>query len=228
MFFDAGPAHWLAMLDAGPELGSFFAPMPYPALNIMFDGLNAPGLQGYWKTVFLRPLSDDALRTAVEFAPGIPSVHSANHFYPLDGAVQRVAPEATAFAYRDVNFAAVIAGQWPEPAENEKNIAWVRNYWAALHEYSEPGAYINFQDADDQSRIEDTLGSNYARLAEVKAKYDPDNFFHINQNIKPAAPAPGGVPSQAPAVLLTPAPAETAPKETTLPEASPPEAAPTA
>ncbi|MDQ0923704.1 hypothetical protein QF038_002212 [Pseudarthrobacter sp. W1I19] len=96
---DAGPAHWQAMLDAGPALGSFFAPMPYPALNIMFDGLNAPGLQGYWKTVFLRTLSDDALRTAVEFAPGIPSVHSANHFYPLDGAVQRVAPEATAFAY---------------------------------------------------------------------------------------------------------------------------------
>ncbi|MDQ0923705.1 hypothetical protein QF038_002213 [Pseudarthrobacter sp. W1I19] len=127
-----------------------------------------------------------------------------------------------------MNFAPVIAAQWPEPAENEKNIAWVRDYWAALHEYSAPGGYINFQDADDQSRIEDTLGSNYPRLAGLKAKYDPDNFFHINQNIKPAAPAAGGVPSPAPVVLLTPPPADSAPADAAPPQASPPEAAPTA
>ncbi|MEA5453370.1 FAD-dependent oxidoreductase [Sinomonas sp. JGH33] len=187
---DAGPAHWQPMLDAAPVLGSMLAPMPYPALNIMFDGLNGvPGLQGYWKADFLRTLSDDALRVGVEFAPGIPSVHSANHFYPIDGAVQRVAPEATAFAYRNVAFAPAIAGQWPDAAENEKNIAWVRSYWSALHDYAEPGGYINFQDADDQSRIEDNYAANYARLSQVKAKYDPENFFHINQNIKPAAAA---------------------------------------
>ncbi|WP_285313891.1 FAD-dependent oxidoreductase [Pseudarthrobacter sp. fls2-241-R2A-168] len=224
---DAGPAHWQTMLDAGPALGSFFAPMPYPALNIMFDGLSAvPGLQGYWKADFLRTLSNDALRTAVEFSPGIPTVHSANHFYPIDGAVNRVAPEATAFAYRDVKFAPVIAGQWPDAADNAANIAWVRAYWNALHEYSEPGGYINFQDADDQNRIEDTLGSNYARLAELKAKYDPDNFFHVNQNIKPAQAATA-VPSQPPAALQA-APAEPRPAEAALPEATPPEAAPTA
>jgi hypothetical protein len=99
-----------------------------------------------------------------------------------------------------VNFAPVIAGQWPDASDNAANIAWVRDYWAALHQYSEPGGYINFQDADDQSRIEDTLGSNYARLAELKAKYDPDNFFHINQNIKPAVPAgaAGGVETRTP------------------------------
>jgi FAD/FMN-containing dehydrogenase len=224
---EAGPAHWQTMLDAGPALGSFFSPMPYPALNVMFDGLNVAGLQGYWKADFLRTLSDDALRTAVEFAPGIPTVHTANHFYPIDGAVNRVAPEATAFAYRNVKFAPVIAGQWPEPAENDKNIAWVRDYWAALHEYSEPGGYINFQDADDQSRIEDTLGSNYARLAGLKAKYDPDNFFHVNQNIKPAAApaAAGGVPSPTPAVLQTPA--ELSPAEAIPPEVVPPEVTPT-
>ncbi|MDQ0769264.1 FAD/FMN-containing dehydrogenase [Pseudarthrobacter defluvii] len=200
---DAGPSHWQRMLDAGPVLGNFFAPMPYPGLNIMFDGLSGiPGLQGYWKADFLRTLSDDALRVAVEHSPGIPSVHSANHFYPIDGAAQRVAPEATAFAYRDVKFAPVIAGQWPEASENEKNIAWVREYWAALHEYSEPGGYINFQDADDQARIQDTLGSNYARLAELKAKYDPDNFFHVNQNITPAAAGtPAVVRSETPVAL---------------------------
>lgn len=220
---DAGPAHWQPMLDAGPALGSFFAPMPYPALNIMFDGLSGvPGLQGYWKADFLRTLSDDALRVAVEYSPGIPSVHSANHFYPIDGAVQRVAPEATAFAHRDVNFAPVIAAQWPDSADNAANIAWVRDYWTALHEYSEPGGYLNFQDADDQFRIEDTLGSNYARLTEIKAKYDPGNFFHVNQNISPA-------PATAAPATATPPPAgmESTRKAAAQPSI-PPEAAPTA
>ncbi|MGY3568300.1 FAD-binding oxidoreductase [Sinomonas sp. RB5] len=187
---DAGPAHWQPLLDAGPVLGSMFAPLPYPALNIMFDGLSGvPGLQGYWKADFLRTLSDDALRVAVEHSAGIPTVHSANHFYPIDGAVQRVAPDATAFPYRDVRFAPVIAGQWPDPSENSQNISWVRDYWSALHEYSEPGGYINFQDTDDQPRIEANYAGNYARLSAVKATYDPDNFFHVNQNIKPAAAA---------------------------------------
>ncbi|NUP74786.1 MAG: FAD-binding oxidoreductase, partial [Sinomonas sp.] len=174
---DAGPARWQRIMDAGPVLGSMVAPMPYPALNIMFDGLSGvPGLQGYWKADFLKTLSDDALRVAVQYAPGIPSVHSANHYYPIDGAVQRVAPDATAFAYRDVAFSPVIAGQWPDAADNETNVQWVRDYWRDLHEYSDPGGDINFQDADDQSRIEANYAGNYARLAEVKAKYDPENF----------------------------------------------------
>jgi FAD/FMN-containing dehydrogenase len=224
---EQGPEHWQPILDAGPVLGSMFSPMPYPALNVMFDGLSGvPGLQGYWKADFLRTLSDDALRVAVEHSPGIPSVHSANHFYPIDGAVNRVAPDATAFPYRDVAFAPVIAGQWPDAADNEANVAWVREYWAALHEYSEPGGYINFQDADDQTRIEDNYAANYARLAEIKAKYDPDNFFHVNQNIKPAAAAPSAGAVVAPAPEAAPLPAP--PREVTPPEAAPPEAAPTA
>jgi FAD/FMN-containing dehydrogenase len=196
---DAGPAHWQAMLDAGPVLGSMFAPLPYPALNVMFDALSGvPGLQAYWKADFLRSLSDDALRVAVEHAPGIPTVHSANHFYPIDGAVQRTGPDATAFPYRDVRFAPVIAAQWPDPAENAQNIAWVRDYWSALHEFSEPGGYINFQDADDQSRIEANYAGNYAQLAAIKATYDPDNFFHVNQNIKPASATSETVEAVAP------------------------------
>ncbi|WOP17830.1 FAD-binding oxidoreductase [Raineyella sp. LH-20] len=184
---DEGPAHWKPMLDAAPVLGSFFAPMPYPALNTMFDGLNGVrGLQGYWKADFLASLTDDALRVAVEYSPGIPTAHSANHFYPIDGAVQRVASDATAFPYRGVRFAPVIAGQWPDESENAKNVQWVRDYWAALHQYSEPGGYINFQDRDDQARIEDNYAANFARLARIKAVYDPDNFLHVNQNIRPA------------------------------------------
>ena len=181
-----GPARWQPILDAAPVLGSFVGTIPYPVLNTLFDPLLPKGLQAYWKADFLTELSDDALRVAADFGSRVPSVESANHFYPIDGAVQRVGAAETAFAYRNVSFAPVIAGMWPDPADNAANIAWVRDYWSALHQYSESGGYINFMDADDQGRISENYQSNYARLAEVKAAYDPDNLFHINQNIAPA------------------------------------------
>jgi len=99
--------------------------------------------------------------------------------------VQRVGSDETAFSYRDVAFSPVIAGMWENPADNDRNIAWVRGYYDALRPHSVEGGYINFMDSDDQSRIEDNYKGNYARLASVKAKYDPDNVFHVNQNIKP-------------------------------------------
>ncbi|MGO4103166.1 FAD-binding oxidoreductase [Leifsonia sp. YAF41] len=181
-----GPAQWQPILDAAPVLGSFVGPLPYPALNTLFDPMLPKGLQAYWKADFLTELSDDALKVAADFGGRVPSLESANHYYPINGAVQRVGADETAFAYRNVSFAPVIAGMWPDPADNPANIAWVKDYWTALHQYSEAGGYINFMDADDQSRVADNYQSNYARLAEVKATYDPDNFFHINQNIAPA------------------------------------------
>ncbi|MDQ4501926.1 FAD-binding oxidoreductase [Sinomonas sp. ASV322] len=180
-----GEARWKPVFDAAPSVGSMVGPMPYPALNVAFDPFFHPGLLAYWKADFARELSDDILRVASEFANTMPGAVTANHFYPIDGAVQRVAPDATAFPYRNAAFAPVIASHWEDAADSESNIEWTRSYWSALHEYSEPGGYINFQDADDRSRIEDNYAANYARLAQVKAKYDPDNFFHINQNIKP-------------------------------------------
>jgi UDP-N-acetylenolpyruvoylglucosamine reductase len=214
---EAGEKRWQPVLKAAPVVGSMVGPMPYPALNVAFDALNAPGLQGYWKADFAKELSDDVLRVANEFGKLVPSVQTANHFYPIDGAVNRVAADATAFPYRNVKFAPVIAGQWENPDDNPANIQWVRDYWAALHEYSEPGGYINFQDADDQSRIEVNYAANYARLAEAKAKYDPDNFFHVNQNIKPAVTA-------APATAVVTPPEGT----TAAPKPVPPEGAATA
>jgi FAD/FMN-containing dehydrogenase len=217
----AGQKRWQPVFDAARSVGSMIGPMPYPALNIAFDALNTPGLQSYWKADFAKELSDDILRVANEYGSRVPSVQTANHFYPIDGAVNRVAADATAFPYRNVKFAPVIAAQWDDPADNEANIRWARDYWAALHEYSEPGGYINFQDADDQSRIEDNYAANYARLAQVKAKYDPENFFHVNQNIKPAV-LPAGETA-----VVTPREGTVIPKAVP-PEGAPPEAAPTA
>jgi FAD/FMN-containing dehydrogenase len=171
--------------EFAPTVAENVGQMPYPALNSAFDGLVPPGLQHYWKANFVTELTDDAIQAHLEHAPGLPAVNSTVHIYPIDGACHRVPADATAFAYRDANFATVIAGMWPDPAQNEANIDWVRKYYDAVAPHSESGGYINFMADDDQSRIADNYKDNYARLVEVKRKYDPGNLFHRNQNIAP-------------------------------------------
>jgi FAD/FMN-containing dehydrogenase len=100
--------------------------------------------------------------------------------------VHRVGPAETAWSYRDANWSMVIAGVDPDPANNEKMTKWARDYWEALHPYSAGASYINFMMEEGQDRIRAAYGGNYERLQKVKAKYDPDNFFHVNQNIAPA------------------------------------------
>jgi FAD/FMN-containing dehydrogenase len=171
--------------DVAPVVAEFVGPMPYPALNSAFDGLVPPGLQHYWKANFVKELTDEAIAAHIEHGPKIPAVNSTMHIYPINGAVHRVASDATAFGHRDANFATVIAGMWPEPAHNKANIKWVRDYYEATAPHSEQGGYINFAADDDQGRAPANFGKNYKRLVEVKRKYDPDNLFHVNQNIKP-------------------------------------------
>jgi FAD/FMN-containing dehydrogenase len=113
-------------------------------------------------------------------------VNSTVHIYPINGAVHQVPSDATAFAYRDANFATVIAGMWPDPAANEASIQWVRDYYDATAPHSEEGGYVNFMAGDDQSRIRANYKQNYDRLARVKRQYDPGNLFRFNQNIEPA------------------------------------------
>ena len=112
-------------------------------------------------------------------------MNSTVHICPINGAVHDVAPDAAAFAYRDANFATVIAGMWPDPSRNEANIKWVRDYYAATAPHSEESKYINFIADDDQDRIRANYKGNYDRLVDIKRRYDPDNLFHLNQNIKP-------------------------------------------
>ena len=174
-------------LDVVEPVGSHVGPMPYPALNTLFDPLLPAGLQHYWKASFARDLSDEAIAVHVDHGARVPAIQCAVHLYPINGAVQRVGVDETAFAYRDVNYSPVIAGMWESPADNDENIAWVRGYYQALEPYSAEGGYINFMDGDDQSRIKANYRGNYERLAAIKATYDPDNLFHLNQNIQPAA-----------------------------------------
>ncbi len=173
--------------DVAEVKAEHVGPMPYPALNSAFDGLYPDGLQQYWKADFVVDLSDEAIGVHHEQAAGIPTVHSTMHMYPINGAVHRVGPDETAFGHRDKAFAAVIVGAWPDPADNVANTRWVRDYYDAIHPYSgSDGGYVNFMAEDDAGRVEANYGRNYARLAQVKAAYDPDNVFHLNQNVVPA------------------------------------------
>ena len=172
--------------EVAPVVAEHVGPMPYPALNAAFDALVPPGMQHYWKANFVTELTDEAIEAHVEHGSKVPVVNSTMHLYPIDGACHRVAPDATAFSHRHANFAPVIAGMWPDPADNQTNIRWVRDYYDATAPHSEEGGYINFMAGDDQDRIRANYGQNYDRLVQVKSQYDPDNLFHMNQNIKPA------------------------------------------
>jgi FAD/FMN-containing dehydrogenase len=161
-------------------------PIPWPVLQSLFDGLYPPGLQWYWKADFFNDLSDQAIELHTKYAEQLPTMHSTMHLYPISGAVHDVGKDETAFNFRDANFAEVMVGVDPDPANNERMIAWARNYWTALHPYSAGGGYINMIMDEGQDLVRAAYGENYDRLAQIKAKYDPDNLFRVNQNIIPA------------------------------------------
>lgn len=171
--------------DIAEPLFEYVGEMPYPALQGMFDPLYPPGDQWYWKGDFVRDLTDDAIAEHERFAE-VPTSQSTMHLYPIDGAVHRVNEDETAWRYRDATWSMVIVGVDPDSAKREELTTWTREYWEALHPHSADGSYINFMMEEGEERIRATYGDNYERLQEVKATYDPDNFFHVNQNIQPA------------------------------------------
>ena len=165
----------------------FVGPLPQPALQTMFDALYPPGLQWYWRADFVNEISDDAIAQHIRFGEALPTMHSTMHMYPIDGAASRVGKNDTAWNYRDAQWAQVMVGVHPDPASNEKIISWTKSYYDALHPYSAGGAYVNFLMGDEgEGRVKATYGDNYERLVAIKNKYDPDNFFRVNQNIKPS------------------------------------------
>jgi len=159
---------------------------PYPALNSAFDGLYPKGLQWYWRGDFFRTISDQAVEAHIGFTEELPTMHSSMHLYPIDGAVNAVPEDATAFAYRDVTFSQVIVGVDPDPAKAEEIRRWTVDYWDATHPHSAGGAYVNFMMDEGEERVKATYRGNYDRLVQVKGTYDPENAFRINQNIQPA------------------------------------------
>jgi FAD/FMN-containing dehydrogenase len=165
--------------------------MPLPMVNSLFDALYPPGLQWYWRADFVKTLSEKAIQEHAVHGAALPTMHSTMHLYAIDGAAHRVGASDTAFSYRDANWAEVIVGVDPDPAKKDDITRWCKTYFDALHPYSAGGAYVNFMMDEGRDRIRATYGPNYDHLRQVKRAYDPDNVFHINQNIPPA-PAPAG------------------------------------
>lgn len=159
---------------------------PYPALQSAFDPFYPPGDQWYWRGDFVRTVPDEAVAEHVRFAEALPTPQSTMHLYPIDGAVNRVGPDETAFAHRDVTYSQVIVGVDPDPAKADELKRWTVEYWEAVHPYSAGGAYVNFMMDEGSERVQATYGANYPRLRDIKATYDPDNVFRVNQNIPPA------------------------------------------
>ncbi|WP_255190693.1 FAD-binding oxidoreductase [Natronobeatus ordinarius] len=170
--------------DVADPLFEHVEPMPYPALQSLFDDLYPSDEQWYWKGDFVRELSDEAIAEHERFAE-VPTAKSTMHLYPIDGAAQRVDADETAWAHRDATWSMVIAGVDPDPANEDLITSWAEDYWEAVHPHTAGGSYVNFMMEEGEDRIRATYADNYERLRKIKAKYDPDNFFHVNQNIEP-------------------------------------------
>ncbi len=169
-----------------PPLIDGVQPMPFPALQTVFDALIPSGLQWYWKADFVRELTDEAIAKNIEHAHRMPPFQSTMHMYPINGAVHRIEGDETAFSYRDVTWAQVFVGIDANPANAGEITRWAKEYWEAVHPFSAGGAYVNMMMEEGQERIHAAYRDNYERLTTIKRQYDPANLFRINQNITPA------------------------------------------
>ena len=175
------------MLEVGTPIMHGVHPMPLATLNGAFDGLYPPGDQWYWRADFIRELSDEAVERHAEWGARLPTLKSTMHMYPIDGAAHDVGSAETAWSYRDARWGSVIAGVDPDPANVEIIRRWSVGYQEALHPYSAGGAYVNMMMDEGQDRVKASYRGNYDRLARVKATYDPENVFRVNQNVLPAS-----------------------------------------
>jgi len=161
-------------------------PMPLPALQSAFDGVYPPGHQWYWRAEFVEEIPDEAIEQHVAFARTMPTWQSTMHMYPISGAAQAVGPTDTPWGFRHANWAMVIVGVDPAPESVETLKNWTVRYWDAVHPYAAGGSYLNMVTEELPELVRRSYGENYERLRHVKAEYDPDNLFHVNQNVRPA------------------------------------------
>jgi FAD/FMN-containing dehydrogenase len=174
------PVRYLGKI-AGQHLGV----QPYTAWQTAFDPLLAPGARNYWKSHNLKELSDGAIDKAIDYASKPPSEHCEILFGQWGGAINRVPADAMAYSQRDANFFMNVHARWNGPADDNKVIGWARGIFRDLAPFATGGVYVNFMPGDEPERIKAAYGPNYDRLVEIKRKYDPNNMFSLNQNIRP-------------------------------------------
>jgi FAD/FMN-containing dehydrogenase len=169
----------------GDPHGEHIGVQPYIEWQKAFDPLLTPGARNYWKSHNFTDLSDGALDSMIEFAGKLPSPQCEIFIGLIAGAANRVPADAMAYAHRDAKFVLNVHGRWDVAADDERCIAWARAFFEASKPYASAGAYVNFMTEDESDRVAAAYGANYARLVQIKKQYDPENVFHLNQNIKP-------------------------------------------
>jgi FAD/FMN-containing dehydrogenase len=169
----------------GKTHGEHIGAQPYTQWQQAFDPLLTPGARNYWKSHNFRELSDGALDSIIDYAGRLPSPQCEIFIGLIAGAPNRVAADAMAYGSRDARFVLNVHARWDEPAQDEKCIAWARAFFKASAPYASTGAYVNFMTEEEGDRVAAAYGANYERLVQIKTQYDPENLFHLNQNIKP-------------------------------------------
>jgi FAD/FMN-containing dehydrogenase len=189
VFYVGDPAQGQKLIEPlrtfGEAHGEHIGVQPYVQWQQAFDPLLTPGSRNYWKSHNFTELSDGALDSMIEFAGKLPTPQCEIFIGLIAGAANRVPANAMAYGHRDAKFVLNVHGRWDTAADDEKGIAWAREFFKASAPFASGGAYINFMTADEGDRVAAAYGKNYERLAQIKRKYDPENVFHLNQNIKP-------------------------------------------
>jgi len=183
---ESGEAAIRPFRSLGTPVHDALGPLPFVAQQQIFDPGFPAGSYYYAKAGSLADLGDEAIDILIEYAATKPSALSGLVVQTVFGAASRVAPDATAFRPRAFPYAPIIVSQWLDPAQTSENVAWARDCWGALQPFA-GGVYVNDLGENDEERVPTAYGANYQRLAALKKKYDPDNFFRLNPNIKPAA-----------------------------------------
>jgi len=174
--------------EFGNPIEDMLAPMTYCEIQQAFDADFPFGLKNYWKSSNIAELSDAAIGTMVEFMEAAPSLRPMVIIDQFGGAVARVPDDATAFGHRDAAFDLVIAAIWSDDAEQEAHVNWAKSFWEAMQPHSTESVYVNYLSDEGEARVQAAYGgSHFARLVELKRKYDPGNVFRNNQNIRPDA-----------------------------------------
>ncbi len=169
----------------GKPVGEFIGVQPYTAWQQAFDPLLTPGARNYWKSHNFTKLADGLFDEVIAYLGKLPSPQCEIFFGAIGGATTKPPPDATAYAHRDTRFVMNVHGRWDDAKDDERCIRWARDFFEASAPYAGSGVYVNFLTADEGDRVAAAYGPNYDRLAQVKRKYDPDNLFRVNQNIRP-------------------------------------------
>jgi FAD/FMN-containing dehydrogenase len=174
------------MRHFGEVHGEHIGPTPFAAWQQAFDPLLTPGARNYWKSHNFKELNDSALDTTIEYVNQLPSPHCEIFIAQMGGQTSRLPSDATAYMERDAKFVMNVHARWETPEEDEKCVSWARAFFNAMAPYASGGVYVNFMSEDEAGRVGAVYGPNFERLSQIKKRYDPDNFFRVNQNIKPA------------------------------------------